>query len=164
MFIYDGGLLHRMPSTRVWMRVRMMAAVGATAALLVGLQVAAGSAGFQGPLHSLISDYVATPKSATVPWVALGVACVGLSNRWRIRALSMAAALDVAFATERLLRGGAFTLGNGALIVLTGLIVLVWRRLAGEQRSTAMRGIAFAILYVLATKVGDTWLRITAIV
>ena len=164
MFIYDGGLLHRMPSTRVWMRVRMMAAVGATAALLVGLQVAAGSAGFQGPLHSLISDYVATPKSATVPWVALGVACVGLSNRWRIRALSMAAALDVAFAAERLLRGGAFTLGNGALIVLTGLIVLVWRRLAGEQRSTAMRGIAFAILYVLATKVGDTWLRITAIV
>jgi hypothetical protein len=160
VFIYDVGLRHRTMSTRVW----VMAAVGATAALLVGLQVAAGSAGFQGPLDSLISDYVATPKSATVPWVALGVACVGLSNRWRICALSMAAALDVAFAAERLLRGGAFTVGNGALIVLTGLIVLVWRRLAGDQRGTAMRGIGYAILFVLATKVGDTWLRITAIV
>src|ERR1700739_2490063 len=27
-----------------------------------------------------------------------------------------------------------------------------------------MRGIGFAVLFVLATKVGDTWLRITAIV
>jgi hypothetical protein len=157
VFIDD---VHRRTSTRVGMIV----AAGATAALLAGFQLAAGSAGFQGPLRSLISDYVATPKSATVPWVALGVACVGLPNRWRIAALSIAAALDMAFAAERLLRGGALTVGNGALIVLTGLIVLVWRRMAGDQRNTAMRGIGFAILFVLATKVGDTWLRITAMV
>jgi len=142
------------------------------AVLLVGLQIAAGRAGFQGPLHSLLSDYVATPKSATVPWVGLGVAVVGVSNRCRIYALSTAAALDVVFAAERLVRGGAFTFGftfgntfgNGPLIVLTGLTVLVLWRWEGVQRSCALRGIAFAILFILATKAGDTWLRITAIV
>src|ERR1700741_5556864 len=98
------------------------------AVLLVGLQIAAGSAGFQGPLHSLISDYVATPKSATVPWVGLGVAMVGVSNRCRIYALSAAAALDVVFAAERLVRGGVFTFGHWPPIVLTGLGALVlWR-------------------------------------
>jgi hypothetical protein len=161
VFIGDAGLVRwRTPS----IRARMAVLIASIAALLAGLQVAASSAGFQGPLHSLVSDYVTTPKSATVPWVGLGVATVGLSNRWRIWALSTAAALDVIFAAERLVRGGVFTFGNGPLIVLTGLIVLMWRRLASEQRSTALRGIGFAILFILATKVGDTWLRITAIV
>lgn len=132
--------------------------------MLVGLQVAAVGAGFQGPLHSLISDYVATPKSATVPWVGLGVAMVGVPNRYRIYALSAAAALDVVFAADRLVRGGAFTFGNGPLIVLTGLTVLVLWRWEGVRRTCAMHGIAFAILFILATKVGDTWLRLTAII
>src|ERR1700736_3479761 len=147
-------------STRAWIPAAAMVAV-----LLVGLQVAAGRAGFQGPLHSLISDYVATPKSATVPWVALGVATVGVSNRCRIYALSTAAALDVVFAAARLVRGGVFTFGftfgNGPLIVLTGLTVLVLWRWEGVQRTCAVRGIAFGILFILATKGGDTWLRIT---
>ncbi len=145
-------------------RARITVVVSAIAVLLVVLQLAASSAGFQGPLHSMISDYVATPKSATVPWVGLGVAMVGLSNRWRIIALSSAAFLDVLFAVERLLRGGAFTFGNGPVIVLTALTVLVWWRLAGEQRVSALRGIGFAVLLIVATKVGDTWLRITAII
>jgi Domain of unknown function (DUF5933)/PAP2 superfamily len=161
VFISDVGRGQlRGPSTRA----RITIAVAMVAVLLVGLQVAAGKAGFQGPLHSLISDYVATPKSATVPWVGLGVAMVGVSNRCRIYALSTAAALDVVFAAERLVRGGVFDVGNGPLIVLTGLTVLVlWRR-EGVQRTCALRGIAFAILFILATKVGDTWLRLTAIV
>jgi hypothetical protein len=139
-------------------------AVAMIVLLLAGLQVAASSAGFQGPLHSLISDYVATPKSATLPWVGLGVAMVGLSNRCRILALSLAAALDVVFAAERVLRGGVFTFGNGPLIVLTGLVLVAWRRWAGPERTTAFRGIAFGLLLIIATKVGDTWLRITATV
>ena len=150
----------RTPSTRACVTL----VVAMVAVLLVGLQVAAGRAGFQGPLHSLISDYVATPKSATVPWVGLGVAVVGVSNRCRIYALSTAAALDVVFAAERLVRGGVFTFGNGPLIVLTGLTGLVLWRWEGVQRSCALCGIAFGTLFVLATKVGDTWLRITAIV
>jgi hypothetical protein len=144
------------------------AAVGVAAAaivvLLVGLQVVASHAGFQGPLHSLISDYVATPKSATVSWAGLGVAMVGLSNRCRITALSVAAALDVVFAAERVVRGGPVTFGNGALIVLTGLALVAGQRWEGAERVTACRGIAFGLLLVIATKVGDTWLRITATV
>ena len=89
---------------------------------------------------------------------------VGVSNRCRIYALSTAAALDVVFAAERLVRGGVFTFGNGPLIVLTGLTVLVLWRWEGVTRTCALRGIAFGILFILATKVGDTWLRITAIV
>lgn len=160
MFIGDAGLVQwRLPSTRT----RAGAVVALIALLLVVLQIAASRGGFQGPLHSLISDYVATPKSATVPWVGLGVAMVGLSHHWRIRALSLAAVLDVLFAAERLLRGGVFAVGNGPVIVLTGLTVLALTRWTGEQRSNALRGIAFGILLILATKVGDAWLRITAI-
>jgi Domain of unknown function (DUF5933) len=132
------------------------AAVGVAAAvivlLLVGLQVAASHAGFQGPLHSLISDYVATPKSATVSWAGLGVAMVGLPNRCRITALSVAAALDVVFAAERLMHRGPLTFGNGALIVLTGLVVVAAHRWTGAECATALRGIAFGLLLVIATK------------
>ena len=145
-------------------RTRIAASVVVIAAVVVALQVAASKSGFQGPLHSLISDYVATPKSATVPWVGLGIALVGVSNRWRIAALSTAAALDVAFAAERFVRGGALTVGNGPLIVLTALTALVLWRWEGVRRTTALRGIAYAILFVLAAKVGDAWLRITAII
>ena len=160
MFIGDAGLVQwRAPS----MRVRVTVAVAMIALLLVALQVAASRAGFQGPLHSLVSDYVATPKSMTVPWVGLGVATVGLSARHRLAALSVALVLDLVFAAERLLRGGVFALGNGPVIVLTGLTVVVLWRWTGEQRSNALRAIAFAILLILATKVGDAWLRITAI-
>ena len=161
MFIGDVRRVDlRAPSNRALFAI----VVASIAMLLVGLQVAASNYGFQGPLHSLISDYVATPKSATVPWVGLGVALVGVSNQCRILALSAAAALDVLFAAERVLRGGVFTFGNGPFIVLTGLTVLVVWRWEGVQRTTALRGIAYAILFILATKVGDTWLRITAIV
>ncbi|MGA5462763.1 DUF5933 domain-containing protein [Mycobacterium sp. NPDC050041] len=145
-------------SARTWALI----AVAAVALLLIGLQVAAVAVGFQGPLHSLISDYVATPKSVTVGWVAIGVAIVGLSNRNRILVLSLAAGLDVVFALERVLRGGVLTVGNGPIIVLTGLAVVALRNFRGVERANALRGIAFGALLVLATKAGDAWLSITA--
>ncbi|WP_082966889.1 phosphatase PAP2 family protein [Mycobacterium sp. 852002-51163_SCH5372311] len=132
--------------------------------LLVMSQFTANSSGFQGPLHSLISDYVATPKSATVPWVGFGMAMAGLLNRWRIIALSLAVLLDIAFAAERLLRGGALAFGNGPLIVLTGLALVALRRRGTVEINPALPGIAFGLLVIVATKVGDSWLRITAIV
>ena len=133
--------------------------------LLVGLQVVASCAGFRGPLVGLISDYVATPKSSTVPWVGLGVATVGLSNRCRIYTLSAAVALDVAFAAERMSRGSGFSFGNGPLIVLTGLAVMVaWQRWARAELNTAFRGVAFGLLLVIATEAIESWLRVTAIV
>ncbi|HUL99257.1 MAG TPA: DUF5933 domain-containing protein [Mycobacterium sp.] len=160
MFIDDVRAVQwRMPSVRT----RVTVVVALIVLLLVVLQLVASRAGFQGPLHSLVSDFVATPKTATVAWVGLGVAMVGVSNRWRLWSLSLAAVLDAVFASERLLRGGVLAFGNGPTIVLTGLTVLALWRWTGDQRSNALRAIAFGILLILATKVGDTWLRITAI-
>jgi Domain of unknown function (DUF5933)/PAP2 superfamily len=138
-------------------------AVAMIVMLLVGLQVTASSDGFQGPLQSLISDYVAAPKSATVSWFGFGVAMVGLSNRCRIVALSMAVFLDVVFASERFLRGGVLAFGNGPLIVLTGLALVALQQWARAEITPAFRGVAFGLLLIIATKVADTWLRITAI-
>lgn len=161
MFISDVRRVElRAQLTRNWVTITAAMIV----LLLVGLQVTANSAGFQGPLRSLINDYIATPKSATVSWVGLGVAMVGLSNRRRLFTLSVAAALDVVFAAERVLRGGVFTFGNGPLIVLTGLALVAWLRWVGAERTTALPGIAFGLLVIIATKAGDTWLSITAIV
>ncbi|WP_241010952.1 DUF5933 domain-containing protein [Mycobacterium camsae] len=146
-------------------RLGAASAVAMIAMVLIALQITATGAGFVGPLRSLAGDYVDTPTSATVPWVGLGVAMVGLSARYRVWSLSVAATLDLVFAAVRLARGGAWTLGNGPLIVLTGLAVIVgWRRWARAEHGTALRGIAFGLLLIIATKVGDAWLRITAIV
>lgn len=149
----------RVQMTRSWPAL----AAAMIVVLLVGLQVYASRSGFQGPLQSLLSDYVAAPKSVTVPWVGLGLAMAGLSNRHRILALSVAVVLDVVFAAERVLRGGALALGNGPLIVLTGLALVALRRWARAEPTAAFRGVAFGWLLILATKVGDCWLRITAI-
>jgi hypothetical protein len=161
VFIGDARRL-RLPvrSARTWATI----AVSAVVLFLIGLQIIAAAVGFQGPLHSLVSDYVATPKSATVGWVAIGVAIVGLSNRNRILVLSLAAAIDVVFALERVLRGGVLTVGNGPMIVLTGLTVVALRKFSGVERDNAVRGIAFGALLILATKAGDAWLSITAAV
>ncbi|MEZ0364024.1 DUF5933 domain-containing protein [Mycobacterium sp. pUA109] len=139
------------------------AVVAAVSALLIGLQIAAVHRGFQGPLHSLISDYVATPKSATLPWAGLGLALVGLTNRHRLVALGLAAGVDAVFAAERVLRGGALTIGNGPLIVLTGLAVLAGLRWSGTERRAALGAAGWGMLLIVASKAADTWLRITAI-
>lgn len=150
----------RSQATRLWGPT----AVVLIAAVVIGLQITATGAGFVGPLRSLAGDYFGTPTSATVPWVGLGVAMVGLSRRYRVWSLSVAVALDVVLAVLRVARGGAWTVGNGPLIVLTGLALIVgWRRCARDEQGTALRGVAFGLLLVIATKVGDSWLRITAI-
>lgn len=132
--------------------------------VLVALQVTAGNTGFEGPLRSLINDYVGIPKSATVPWVSLGLAMAGLSNRHRAVALAAAVTLDIGFAAERFVRFGALTIGTGPLIVLTGLALVAVRRWMKDEPAPDLRGVAFGLLLITATKVGDSWLRITAIV
>ena len=127
---------------------------------LIAMQIVAGFVGFQGPVHSLISDYVATPNSGPVIWVGLGIAMVGLSPRQRVAALGLAAAIDVAFVGGRLLTGGALASGNGPLIVLTGLAVLVWWRWQGVQKTMAMRAIAYGFLLIVAVKIGAAWLTV----
>jgi hypothetical protein len=145
-------------------RGRGTVAVAAVLVLLIGLQGVAVGAGFQGPLHSLVSDYIATPKSATLPWAALGLAMVGLTQRRRIAALGAAAGLDVVFAAERVLRGGVFTVGNGPLIVLTAVALLAGLRWTGAERSDALRAAAWGAVLIVASEAAEAWLRITALV
>ena len=144
-------------------RTRVAAAVVGAAALLTALQIGAVRAGFQGPLHSLVSDYVATPTASTVMWAGLGLALVGLANRCRVTVLLLAVAIDLPFAAARVARGGGLAFGNGPLIVLTGLALWAALRWSGPQRTAALRAVTWGAVLILATKAADTWLRITAV-
>lgn len=159
MLINDGDRRFRVPSTRVW----VVAVAVIFGAFMIGLQIAAFRLGFDGPIHSLLRDYFATPKAPEALWAGLGLAMVGVSNRWRIVALSTAAVIDLVFLLARVLLGSQLAIGNGALIVLTGLTLVVWRRLKGTERTTALGGIALGALLILASKIGDSWLHVTAI-
>ncbi|MDT5011541.1 MAG: hypothetical protein QOH57_3158 [Mycobacterium sp.] len=142
------------------MKPGTVAVVALVVGWLVSMQVVASLSGFQGPLHSLASDYVATPVAGPVAWVGLGLAIVVLSPRQRMVAVLTAAALDALFAAARLLSNGVLAVGNGPLIVLTGLAVWVFWRWTGEQKAIAVRAIAYGFLLIIAVKIGDAWLHV----
>ncbi|MBF6175390.1 phosphatase PAP2 family protein [Nocardia blacklockiae] len=148
-----------MPSTRA----RIGLAVGAVPVLLVVLQIVASRNGFEGPLASLWDDYAGTPKSVSVPWAGLALALVGLSWRRRFVTAGLAVAIDVVFAVVRVLSGGSLTVGNGAVITLTGLALFAWFGWEGRDRRNALHAAALGALLILATKVGDVWLHITVL-
>ncbi|MBM4728126.1 inositol phosphorylceramide synthase [Rhodococcus hoagii] len=137
--------------------------VAAGIAVLIALQVFASSRGFEGPLTSLLNDFVGTPKSASVPWAGLALAMVGLTNRQRVLALSSALVIDVVVAGIRYLAGGSLTVGNGAVIVLTAIGVWAGWKWSGEQRRNALMGVGLGALLIVATKFGDVWLHITVL-
>lgn len=137
--------------------------VAAGIAILIALQVFASSRGFEGPLTSLLNDFVGTPKSASVPWAGLALAMVGLTNRQRVLALSSALVIDVVVAGIRYLAGGSLTVGNGAVIVLTAIGVWAGWKWSGEQRRNALMGVGLGALLIVATKFGDVWLHITVL-
>ncbi|MFC9516197.1 DUF5933 domain-containing protein [Nocardiaceae bacterium NPDC056970] len=137
--------------------------VAAGVAILIALQMFASSRGFEGPLTSLLNDFVGTPKSASVPWAGLALAMVGLTNRQRVLALSSAVGIDVVIAAIRYFAGGSLTVGNGAVIVLTAIGVWAGRKWSGEQRRNALMGVGLGALLIVATKFGDVWLHITVL-
>ena len=141
----------------------MAIGVGFVTALLIGMQIVALAYGFQGPLWSLAREYVARPKAPEVLWAGLGLASVGLTKRRRIVALSLSAGIDVLFLAGRALTGSALAIGNGPLIVLTGLAFVAWRRWTGSERKNAAGAIALGALLIIAIKIGYSWLDITAI-
>lgn len=137
--------------------------VAAGVAILIALQMFASSRGFEGPLTSLLNDFVGTPKSASVPWAGLALAMVGLTNRQRVLALSSAVGIDVVIAAIRYFAGGSLTVGNGAVIVLTAIGVWAGWKWSGEQRRNALMGVGLGALLIVATKFGDVWLHITVL-
>ena len=142
-------------------RTVLLAGGGAIVVILIGLQVFAAIRGFQGPLESLLRDYVATPKSASVSWAGLALAMVGFRVRERVIALSAAAAIDIVVAVVRYSAGGPLTVGNGATWVLTAVGVYAAWRLSGDRRRDALKGVGLGALLIIATKFGDAWLQVT---
>ncbi|WP_063049554.1 phosphatase PAP2 family protein [Nocardia arthritidis] len=156
-----GSAVSRRPVPRT--RVRVTAAVAAVPVLLIVLQVVALWQGFDGPLESVARDYIGTPKSMSVPWAGLVLALVGVSARRRLVAVGAAVAVDVVWAGARLLAGEPLVIGNGPVIVLTGLALVAWLRWSGAERRNALHAAALGALLILATKVGDVWLHVTVI-
>ncbi|QLY30518.1 DUF5933 domain-containing protein [Nocardia huaxiensis] len=140
----------------------LWSAVAAAVFALVGGEIMAAHLHALGPLTSLWRDYAGVPKSATTPWAGFLLALVGITKRERIIAVSAAVSLDVVYVAVRALTGAKFTVGNGPAIVLTVMAITVALRWTGERRRTALHAIALGALLILATKVGEIWLDITA--
>lgn len=130
--------------------------------VLVAGELVAAHINALGPLTSLFRDYVGRPKSASTSWAGFLLALVGVTTRVRVIALATAIGIDLIFVVIRAIEGRLFTVGNGPTIVLTALAVLAAWRWTGERRRTALRAIAFGALLILATKVGEIWLDVTA--
>ncbi|MFI1915401.1 DUF5933 domain-containing protein [Nocardia sp. NPDC020380] len=144
-------------------RVRTTAVLSAGAVVLIALQLVAARHHFTGPLESLWADYTGTPKSFTVPWAGLGLALIGLSWRRRFLAAGAALGIDLIYQAFRSLDGGPLAMGNGPVIVLTGLIVLAAWKWDGKDRGNAIHAAALGILLVLSSKIADVWLGITVL-
>ncbi|NEW26925.1 phosphatase PAP2 family protein [Nocardia cyriacigeorgica] len=136
--------------------------IAAAVLVLVAGQLMAVHIHALGPLTSLVRDYIGTPKSATTPWAGFLLALVGVTTRVRVSALAAAVAIDLVFVAVRAFDGRPFTVGNGPTIVLTALALIAALRWSGARRRTALHMIALGALLILATKVGDVWLDVTA--
>jgi hypothetical protein len=143
--------------------IRIALGVLGVLALLVGAQLWAAHEGLVGPLTSLRNDYVGTPESATMPWAGLGIALVGLSARRRLLAVAAAAGIDLLFLLGRSMDGASLTVGNGPTIVITALAAVAVLRWRGRERRTALHALALGVLLVMASKIADTWLAVSAI-
>ncbi|QXW04520.1 MULTISPECIES: phosphatase PAP2 family protein [Rhodococcus] len=133
----------------------------AVLALVLGVQAFASYKGYLGPVESLFGDYFLVPRSATMPWVGLALALVGLNTRERVYAISAAVAIDLVVGVIRWSAGGPITMGTGGTWVLTAIAVYAFWKLTGERRSGVLRGVVLGALLILAAKVAETWLSIT---
>ncbi|MGC0365599.1 hypothetical protein ABH922_003583 [Rhodococcus sp. 27YEA15] len=151
------------PADRSWPGAHRRLLIGAAAVgvLVVGVQIFAWSRGYLGPLESLFGDYFLVPRSATMPWVGLALALVGLHTRERIYAVSAAVAIDVVVGSLRWAAGGPITMGTGGTWVTTAIAVYAVWKLTGERRGNVLRGVAFGALLVIAAKVAETWLELS---
>ncbi len=141
----------------------LIALVFVSAGVLVGIEVAAHNFGFRGPTVNLLSELAFAPKRGPVLWAGLALAMVGLMPRERLICLSTAVAVDLAFFLGRMSEGGRLTFGNGALVVLLGLGLWVSFRWERDRRIDALKGVTLGLVLIMATKMSDAWLHLTAV-
>ncbi|MCY4671803.1 MAG: DUF5933 domain-containing protein [Rhodococcus sp.] len=153
-------------SDRSWSSSHRLLLIGTAAltVLVLGVQAFASYKGYLGPVESLFGDYFLVPRSATMPWVGLALALVGLNNKERIYAVSAAVVIDVVVGAIRWFSGGPLTMGTGGTWVLTAIAVYAVWKLSGERRLSVLHGVALGALLIIAAKVAETWLEITILV
>ncbi|MDG3016265.1 phosphatase PAP2 family protein [Corynebacteriales bacterium D3-21] len=145
-------------------RGRWIALAVAAVVFLILLELASAHYGFTGPTVNLLHDLVGPPKSGPVLWAGLALAVVRLPPRARWTAVASAAGIDVLFAAARFaFTDDRVTFGNGALLTILGIAVLASVRWSGPRRADALKGVGLGMLLIVATKVGDAWLTITAL-
>jgi hypothetical protein len=130
---------------------------------LAGLEIAAYRFGFRGPTTNFFRDFAFGPKRGPVLYAGLLLALVGLDGRQRLRCLLGAMAIDLVFFLGRLPGGTRWTFGNGAAFVLVGIGGWALWKWEGAARRDALKGVGIGIVMVMATKVSDAFLRITAL-
>ncbi|MCU1498995.1 MAG: putative rane protein [Acidimicrobiales bacterium] len=138
--------------------------IGAAAALafLVAIEVWAFRLDIGGPTAALLHDVGFGPKRGRVLWASAALALVGLKRRQALRWIAFGMAVDLVFFLGRQLAHTRLTFGNGAIFLMVGLAVHLWRTTDGEARFAALRGVTLGFLLIMASKIGDTWLLITA--
>ncbi|MFE7955646.1 phosphatase PAP2 family protein [Streptomyces sp. NPDC057413] len=133
--------------------------------LLVGLEIAARHYGEPGPVTTLVSGVVSTPKPGPL-YGGLALLMVVLSRRERFIAAGAAVGIDAVFALLRWAAGadsaGGQFFGSGALWVMLGCAVIACTRRTGAERVLLLKGVGLGLLLVAGRKMGDTWLVITA--
>ncbi|CAN5612852.1 phosphatase PAP2 family protein [soil metagenome] len=142
-------------------RLVLIGTVGA-AVFLLAIEVTALRLHIGGPSAALGHDLLFGPKRGRVLWAAAALAMVGLPWRQALRWVAFGAAIDLVFFVGRLVAGTRLTFGNGALCLMIALAARTWATTRGEERFDALRGVTLGFLLIMASKIGDTWLLITA--
>lgn len=131
---------------------------------LVALEIACVRYGFRGPAVNLGYDLLGAPKRGPVLWAALALALVGVDRRLALRWAGAAVLLDLAFFLGRLPGGGRHTFGNGPFLVLLAVGGWAGWILTGDERRQALKGVALGGIMVVASKVSDAVIHLTALV
>ncbi|QXC59403.1 phosphatase PAP2 family protein [Aquihabitans sp. G128] len=145
-------------------RHKQLILIGSIAAFafLVAIELEAFRLHIGGPTAALGHDLVFGPKRGRVLWAAAALSMVGLKRRQVLTWVAFGATIDVVFFLGRLVAGTRLTFGNGALYLMAALAIRTWVATEGEERFEALRGVTLGFLLIMASKIGDTWLLITA--
>ncbi|MEV7783993.1 phosphatase PAP2 family protein [Streptomyces sp. NPDC088106] len=137
-----------------------------TAGFLVALEIAARHYGTPGPITTQAREVIHAPKSGGMLYAAMALMLVVLTWRQRRVAVATALGIDLAFLVVRWAAGidtaGGHPVGNGALWVILGVVVVAVTRRTGPERVLLLKGAGLALLLMAGRKTGDTWLLITS--
>jgi hypothetical protein len=145
--------------TRGWVAV-----VTALVAFVLIIEAVARHYGIQGPIVGLVSDTFGRALQGEVKIAGLLLALVCMPHFLRWPVLGAALTIEVGFNVQRLLTGNSIHIGNGVMLALAGTVVYAVWRLRGREREATLKAVGLGFLLIVMSRVGDTWLNLSAIV